>query len=277
MSTAAARLGPQPVATARPAARSAVFQIPRNALALLMMAQLAVILPHMGQLPFWIVGVGLFCGFWRTQIFRGRWEYPSATVKALMVLGSVVSVASMGRAALGLEGATSLLLLSFALKLVEMKTRRDAILVIFLCYFVIATQFLFDQALVIALYEMLALVLVTAALVGLNQVHATVQPMQSLRIAGSLIAQALPLTLVMFLFFPRVGPIGTLDLPGSSRTGISDRMKPGDVATLTRSDELAFRVAFKDRLPPADQLYFRGLVYPHFVAGEWRKGTRESG
>ena len=56
-------------------------------------------------------------------------------------------------------------MLAFALKLIEMKSRRDAYLVIFLSYFVIAIQFLFDQSILVAAYELVAFVVVTAALV----------------------------------------------------------------------------------------------------------------
>ncbi|MGI9325151.1 MAG: transglutaminaseTgpA domain-containing protein [Pseudomonadales bacterium] len=263
------------MATTSTARTGVVNQIPRNALALLMVAQLAALLPHMQQQSLWIMGVATFCGFWRTQVYRGRWGYPGTAVKALLVLLSVLGVAFSDIPGVSLEAATSLLLLAFALKLLEMKTRRDAYLVIFLCYFVIATEFLFNQSLLLAIYEVAATVLVTAALIGLNQVHAEVRPLASLKIASTLIAQALPLTVVLFLFFPRIAPLWSMPLPNSAKTGISDRMKPGDVATLTRSDELAFRAVFEDDLPRFADLYWRGLVYTDFTEGTWSVPVRD--
>lgn len=41
-------------------------QIPRNSLALLMIAQAVVVIPHMAQLSPWIIAVCLLCGIWRT-------------------------------------------------------------------------------------------------------------------------------------------------------------------------------------------------------------------
>lgn len=251
-------------------------QIPRNALALLMMAQLAVLVPHMLYQPVGIVAVALFCGFWRTQVYRGRWGYPGSLVKGVLVLLSIVGVAVSAVPAFSLEAATTLLLLAFALKLLEMKTRRDAYLVIFLSYFVIATQFLFDQSLLVALYEVAATVLVTAALIGLNQMHSEVRPTVSLKIAATLIAQALPLTIVLFLFFPRVAPLWSMPLPNAAKTGISEQMKPGDVAKLSRSDELAFRVQFDGAMPRYSELYWRGLVYTRYDEGVWSIGPRPS-
>lgn len=250
------------------------YQIPRNTLALLMVAQAAVVLPYLLQLSPWIVAVGLFCGMWRTNIYLGRWDYPARWVKVTLVLACLGGVAISGVGAFSLEAMASLLVASFALKLIEMKSRRDAYIVIFLGYFVIATQFLFDQTLLVAAYQLGAFMVVTAAMVGLNQMHTRVPPMHSVKLASVLVLQALPLTLVMFLLFPRLAPLWTVPLPGSSLTGLSDTVRPGDIANLTQSDELVFRVDIEGRIPPPSQLYWRGLVYSDFVDGGWKARER---
>ena len=149
--------------------RGVAFQIPRNSLALLMVAQAIVVLPHAWQLPPWIIAAGLFFGFWRTMVYQGRWDYPRQWVKAVLVLTSGAAVAISARYGLSLEAASSLLIIAFALKLIEMKSRRDAYIVIYLCYFTIATEFLFNQSIAIALYGLGAFVVVTAAMVGLGE------------------------------------------------------------------------------------------------------------
>ena len=141
------------------------YQIPRNTLALLMIAQVVVLVPFALEISPWIVGAGLFCGVWRTGVYQGRWDYPKRWVKALLVVGSLVGVALSGVGAFSLEAAASVLILAFALKLIEMKSRRDAYVVIFLGYFAIATQFLFDQSITLAAYEFAAICVVTAAMV----------------------------------------------------------------------------------------------------------------
>ncbi|MFK7913171.1 MAG: transglutaminaseTgpA domain-containing protein [Pseudomonadales bacterium] len=275
MTASAASAGSVKAPARGPARTGLANQIPRNALALLMMAQLAVLLPHMLYQPVGIVAVALFCGFWRTQVYRGRWGYPGALVKGTLVMLSIAGVAVSGVPGFSLEAATTLLLLAFALKLLEMKTRRDAYLVIFLSYFVIATEFLFDQSLLVAVYEVAATVLVTAALIGLNQMHSAVRPAVTVKIAATLIAQALPLTIVLFLFFPRVAPLWSMPLPNAAKTGISDQMTPGDVARLSQSDELAFRVQFEGAPPRYSDLYWRGLVYTGYEQGTWSVPPRE--
>jgi len=261
-------------AQAGKAATGVAYQIPRNSLTLLMAAQVAVVLPYLLQLSPWIVAVGLFCGMWRTNVYLGRWDYPQRWVKAVLVAACLAAVGISGVGVFSLEATASLLIAAFALKLIEMKSRRDAYVVIFLGYFAIATQFLFDQTIVVAAYQLVAFMLVTAAMVGMNQRQSRVRPALSLRLAGALVLQALPLTLVMFLLFPRMAPLWTVPLPGTRSAGLQETVRPGDIANLTQSDELAFRAVFDGPVPPPNQLYWRGLVYSDFEAGSWRAAER---
>ena len=283
---ASAEISASPAAVAGPAGGAAstgpealsaigiAHQIPRNTLALLMVAQVAVILPYLQQLSIWIIAVGLFCGLWRTNVYLGRWDYPKRWLKAVLVLACVGGVAISGIGAFSLEAMASLLVSMFALKLIEMKSRRDAYVVIFLGYFAIAIQFLFEQQLLLAIYQLGAFVLVTAAMVSLNQLQVAARPLPSLKLAGVLVLQAVPLTLAMFLLFPRMAPLWTVPLPGSSVTGLSDVVKPGDIANLTQSDELAFRVVVEGQMPPPTQRYWRGLVFSDFEDGGWKARNR---
>jgi transglutaminase-like putative cysteine protease len=245
------------------------YQIPRNSLALLMIAQVVVVLPFARELSVWLVGVGIFCSAWRFGVYQGRWDYPARWVKLLLVCASFAAVALSGVPPLGLEAATSLLILAFALKLIEMKNRRDAYVVIFLGYFVIAAGFLFDQSLPVALYQLFAMTVVTAAMVGMNQRAARVRPLANLWLASGLLLQALPLTVATFVFFPRIAPLWSVPVPNASVTGLREEMTPGDVAELGRSDALAFRAVFRDAVPAPRDLYWRALVYSRFDAGTW--------
>jgi len=252
--------------------RGIAYQIPRNSLALLMVAQVVVVLPYLLHLSPWLIAVGLFCCYWRFCVYQGRWDYPRRWVKVVLVAGSVTAVAFSGVPAFSLEAAASLLILAFALKLIEMKNRRDAYVLIFLGYFIIATEFLFDQTLLVAAYQLFAMVVVTAAMVGMNQLATRVRPLANLRLAGGLILQALPLTVVVFVFFPRLAPLWSVPMPNASTTGLREQMTPGDVAELGRSDALAFRVVFDAEVPPLRDLYWRALVYSRFSDGTWSVG-----
>lgn len=242
-----------------------------------MIAQAVVVVPHAWQLSPWIIAVGLFSGYWRTMVYQERWGYPQRWVKVLLVVTSVAGVAASQPQAVSLEAASSLLIVAFALKLIEMKTRRDAYIVIYLCYFTIATEFLFSQSIPVAVYEFGALVVVTAAMVGLNQLHTDARPLRSLKVAGVLVGQALPLMVVLFIFFPRLVPLWNVPLPSAARTGISSQVRPGDIANLIQSDEIAMRVVFDGNVPSGSSLYWRGVVYSDYEDGTWsanRAGAR---
>lgn len=245
-------------------------QIPRNSLALLMVAQAVVVIPHMAQLSLWIIAVCLLCGIWRTRVYQGRAGYPSRGAKALLVVLGTVGALFSGPEPMSLEVFVSMVVIAFALKLVEMNSRRDAFLVIFLCYFIIAAEFLFDQSLGVAVYQVFATVVVTAAMIGLNQMHTDARPLDSTRMAGGLVLQAIPLAVVLFLFFPRLMPLWSMPLPGSAGTGLAEAMTPGDIATLTQSGEPAFRVEFDGAIPDYRELYWRAVVYSDFRDGTWR-------
>lgn len=251
-----------------------VTQIPRNSLIMLMACQAMVILPHAAHISFWIIGVGLFCAWWRWMIFLGRKIFPSFWLKTALVLSSVAGVLISEGVSKNLETWAALLIVAFALKLLEMKTRRDAYVVIFIAYFVISVQFIFNHSMGIVAYELLALVLATAAMVGMNQFHTRVNPKQSIKIAAQILLQAIPLMVVVFVLFPRISPIWSIASPSQqARTGLSSEMTPGDIANLARSDEIVFRAEFEEEIPGNEELYWRGRVYSNFRLGTWSEET----
>src|SRR5690606_13405498 len=96
------------------------------------------------------------------------------------------------------------------------------------------------------------------------------QPWPTLRLAGSLLLQAVPLMLLLFLFFPRLAPLWSLPQPSDRGvTGLADHMAPGDIARLGQSAALAFRASFDGEIPPRDQLYWRAVTFERFDGRRW--------
>ncbi|HSB97224.1 MAG TPA: DUF3488 and transglutaminase-like domain-containing protein [Spongiibacteraceae bacterium] len=252
----------------------------RHALTWLLAAQFAVIAPHAGRLPIWVSLAWLVSAFWRAMVYQGRWSFPHRLIKLVLVVGCLLGIRYSYAAWTGLEPTVALLVTCFSFKLLEAATRRDALILLFLGYFVALTEFLFEQGLGTVLYMLLPLLLLTTALVALHrsaqlQFTQEQQPLrfswQPLRAAATMLAQALPLMLLLFLVFPRIGPLWQVPLPGNSaRSGMSDEMAPGDIAQLSLSDALAFRAAFTGPVPPARDLYWRGLVLDEFDGRRWR-------
>ncbi len=248
------------------------FQIPRNSLAWLLVAQAAVIAPHVWsfRLPVWTVLLCIGCGIWRVMVYQGRWTYPGRWARVLFVIVGFVGVGLGYRTFLGVDPWVGLAITAFVLKLLEMHTRQDAYVVIILGYFVALTEFLYHQGIPYAAYIFFVVICITAALIGLNQTQSHSRPLKTFKLAASLLLQAIPLMVVLFVLFPRLAPLWTVPIQSqTARTGVTDRMTPGNIAELTQSDDLAFRATFEGPVPPQNELYWRGLTLSYFEDGTW--------
>ena len=74
----------------------------------------------------------------------------------------------------------------------------------------------------------------------------------------------------LFVVFPRVDPLWAVPVvDGGAGTGMDDRLSPGSVSQLARSDAVAFRVRFDGEPPPRQEWYWRGMVLNEFDQGAW--------
>ena len=235
---------------------------------------LLVMAPHFARIPWGETFAILAVLAWRAEAGRRRWRMPGKLVRGSLTLIAFAGVWwSYGRIN-GQHAGVALLLVMVALKLTEMNQRRDVMVTVFLLYFVCITHFLFSQEIWTLAYLLFAAVAVTAALIEANHAGEPLPPALTLKRGGVLVLQALPLMLLMFVLFPRVpGPLwGLPSDAGAGRSGLSDRMAPGDIAALILNDELAFRVRFDGAVPPQNQLYWRGPVFWDFDGREWSEG-----
>lgn len=248
---------------------TALQPIPRIGLTWLLVAQVLVILPLLLHLPPWIIALWLVCAGWRVQVFRMRARYPSRVERVGLIVATGAAVFFSRGSFIGLDAGALLLVAAFCLKLLEMRSRRDALLQIFLGFFVVVIGYLFDDSLLAAAYSLLPVVALLAALIGLQQSALAVQPRATAKLAASLLLQALPLMLLLFVFFPRLAPLWSLPTSSKALSGLSDSMAPADVAELSQSDALAFRASFSGAIPPRVQLYWRALTLERFDGRRW--------
>lgn len=236
------------------------------------LALLVSVLPQYDRLPPWLLASVVLACLWRLPAVERRVGMPSLPLRLLLMAAGIAGVVYSHRTVLGPEGGVSFLIVTALLKLLESRNRRDAFVSGVLDFFLLATCFLFAQTLGATLYAGVASVVIVAALLSLQQREGTGVG-HTLRRAAVLMGQALPLMLILFLFFPRLPPLWTLNLTQpSGRTGFSDSMSPGDIASLSESSETAFRVEFKGAPPPSGQLYWRGLVFGFFDGKRWTQG-----
>ncbi|MFA7632588.1 MAG: DUF3488 and transglutaminase-like domain-containing protein [Thiohalomonadaceae bacterium] len=237
------------------------MSIPLHGRLWLLAALAAVLLPQLFRLPVWL---SLFCLAllgWRLALELRDWQLPGRGLRLLFTAIGLGSVLLTYRTLFGLEAGLALLSIMLSLKLLELRTPRDAMLTVFLGWFLVAGGFLLDQSILLGLYLLLTVFLLTAALIALNHPKGP-RHKDYLRRAGLLLLQALPFMLLLFVLFPRLpGPLwGLPEDSQRGRTGLSDHMEPGSISELVDSDEVAFRVQFHGPVPPANQLYWRGPV-----------------
>ncbi len=236
---------------------------------------------HISHIPVWATAAIFIIAGWRIKAVKEGYPIPSRLVRYALTAAAIVAVLATYRSYLGRDpGITTVILLS-ALKLLEIKSQRDFMFVIFLCYFLVLGNFLYTQSIPILLFMAAAVILITAATIRLNrQGNDPVDISSLLKAAAKLFLLSLPLMAILFFLFPRShGPLWNLpqDADGKYRSGFSDSIYPGQIAQLAQSTIPAFRVSFPDRdMPQQKDLYFRGAVL-WFTNGQgWFQGILPS-
>ncbi|MBJ9953254.1 MULTISPECIES: DUF3488 and transglutaminase-like domain-containing protein [unclassified Acinetobacter] len=178
---------------------------------------------------------------------------------------------------LGIEAGTAVLSTFLFAKALETKSKRDFIILFNFALFVSASLFLHSQSFAMAVLVLCCLI---SCLVGLYRVQTAnfeiAQPvLQSLKNDSlhilKFIGLALPFFILLFLFFPRLPPLWQIPIPNHQAvTGLSDRMSPGDIASLSQSSALAFRIiGDMKQFPNRNELYWRAMVLDHYDGTIW--------
>jgi len=236
-------------------------------------ALLVVVAPQLWRLPLWLALLSGGLIAWRLARDHYGWPLPSRWLRLPLVVAGAAGILLEYRTFSGLEAGPALLTLMLSLKLLELRRYRDALVVVYIGYFLVAASFFHDQSLLAGAYLLAAVFALTTALVVLHHPGGTASDSRRhLRTTGGLLLQAVPIMLVLFLLFPRLPtPLWGIPQPeGRGITGLSDTMRPGAITHLAESDAVAFRVRFPQGIPPADRLYWRGPVLWHTDGRTWR-------
>jgi len=263
-----------------------------------LITQVAVIFPHAANLPLWLMGFAAisiiaqlpqvkakFASFTPAKSSATSESSTASRLKlkpanaqkrlyqGVQMFGFLLGLLGLWltyKTAFGLDMGVAFLLLCLISKLWELYRLRDAYVVLNLSLFVLAALFLMDQGLMTTLEVIIGTLLVLLAFIALND-DGNQAGSGRLRTLGILSISAVPLLVVLFLFFPRLPPLWSVQLSGNqATTGVSNSMSPGDFANLGQSTTLAFRVDFKGARPDQSELYWRGLVFSDFDGVTWR-------
>jgi transglutaminase-like putative cysteine protease len=227
---------------------------------------------HVASLPPWLTAVVAASIAMRLFLAARGLAAPSKPLTLGIAAAAIAILFLQFRTFNGLSAGTALLTLVAGLKFLETRTRRDLFAVALIVYFLCLAELLRSESFWLLLYLIGVAVLTAAALLRIALSTSPHAWPVDLRYVGRISAQALPVAVVLWLFFPRFdAPLWQLPSErGSARLGLSDSMSPGDIVDLALSDEIAFRVRFDGAPPPPNERYWRGPVLHETDGHTWR-------
>lgn len=235
------------------------------------------VVPHVPYVPLWITAALLGCGAWRMHIERRRGHLPPAWVRVLLALICFLGVLATYENVSGIGPGSALLAIMAALKLLETRKRRDQFVLLFIAIFMQMSSLLREQYLWSLPFLAVGISLTMTAWLRMAA-GPNISFRQSFATSSRLLLLATPIMLAMWIFFPRLAsPFWAVPVDTSkAQTGLSDTMSPGDISSLSLSDEVAFRVDFVDRVPNREHLYWRALVLTSFNGRTWTSNDTPS-
>lgn len=254
-------------------------------LRLLTLGMALTLVPMATTLPPWVLGAAGLLGLWRLLAGR-RWRgearrlrIPATWLRFPLAVGFFGGIYLEYGSLNGIEPGSALLVALCGLKLLETRSARDGLVLALLGFLLMLAVFLHNQDLPVVLWLTPVMVFHATVLLRMSRIGPPDPLRQDLRLAGRILAQALPVALILFALFPRVpGPLwGTPEPDGRATTGLSDRMSPGSISELASSNELAFRVRFDGETPAEARQYWRGPVFERFDGREWREAPADTG
>ena len=208
--------------------------------------------------------------FWmEPRGYRLRFAIFKLMLSAVALLIIFVSYNSLK----GIEPAVSLLVVLISLKVLEAHTAREFQVMVLMGWVLCLCGFFLSQDFAAALCLLTAFALLLVALIQFHRAASPGAFWPPLRTACKLLAQAAPLIVLLFVFFPRIGTGFRFEFRDlrAAGTGFSDRLSPGSIALLANSSGIAFRAEFPgSNTRPTGPMYWRGAVMWHCDGMEWR-------
>ena len=209
---------------------------------------------------------------WSPQALRQKRQVWSHLI-GLPLIGFCLAIAPLGDRSTWLASLSNLLWLLCGLKLLEVEAagsiRRNGLLLLI----AIGTSGTLVQDLGPSLLQGIAALLAIGSLLALEVGAA--KGGQLLRNALLLVAVSLPLMAALFVFTPRLGPLWLIQ-GGGARSGLSDQLDPGSIASLAKSDAAAMKLQFIGATaPPPAERYWRVLALNNFDGRRWRAAAGE--
>jgi protein-glutamine gamma-glutamyltransferase len=227
---------------------------------------------NIDHLPGWVSAAALVLIAWRLAATVAAVPVPGVIARTVLAVVVVIAVLARFHTLNGLAAGTALLTLMASLKLLETYRRRDRLILVGAGLFLLLAACLDRQSLARAPLYLGEAWLACAALAVIATERLAGRA--ALALAGRALLLALPLAVLLFVFFPRLaGSFWAVPRTEEAVTGLSDTMSPGGIGKLSTSYDVAFRARFEGPLPPNEQRYWRGPVLHDFDGVTWRRGS----
>ncbi|MBN8736745.1 MAG: DUF3488 domain-containing transglutaminase family protein [Xanthomonadales bacterium] len=241
---------------------------------LLCLTVLCVVGAHVPHLPIWYtatLAAIVVVRWWRRRKYHRR---VPAWLRIVMLVAVPLAVVAVYGSPFGREAGAAIVCGLLVVKVLESESVRDARMSIGFACFILMSALLFDQSLPFTILVGLMLLPALATLRALEPGLSRSGWWPAFKPGTVTLAASLPAALVGFLLIPRLAtPLWGAPDSGQGRTGISDRMAPGDIHSLLTDNAVAMRVGFDGAPPPEDRRYFRGMVLWEFDGRAWLPGA----
>lgn len=253
----------------------AISELTPLAFALLCITVLCVLASHAPHMPAWYtatLAAIVAARWWQRRRQRGR---IAAWLRVGLLVAVPAAVIAVYGTPFGREPGAAIVCGLLVVKLLESERVRDARMAVGFACFILMSALLFDQALAFTIIVGLLLLPALATLRALEPGLPEFGWWPAFRTGTVLLGVSLPAALLGFLLIPRLAtPLWGAQGNGEARTGMTDRMAPGDLHSLLTDDAVAMRIGFDDGVPPPeDRRYFRGMVLWSFDGRAWVPGT----
>jgi hypothetical protein len=161
----------------------------------------------------------------------------------------------------------NLLVVACCLKILNLHHTGDYQMVASIQLFLVACGLIFHQSLLNSLFYALLIILIFCVLHAIKIKETGLKTYLTHTVI--LLLQAIPVACLLFFVTPKLSPLWKMPVNQSTKTGLSEKMTPGDIAHLAKSDELVFRAEFTGLLPSPQQRYWRAIVLDQFDGKSW--------
>jgi transglutaminase-like putative cysteine protease len=240
---------------------------------LLCVTVLCVLLAHAAHLPVWYtaaLAAVLAARWWQRRRQPRRVD---AWLRIAMLVAVLATAIIVYGTPIGREPGAAIVCGLLVLKVLESESVRDARMAVGFACFILMSALLFGQSLGSTILVGLMLLPALATLRALQPGLPASGWLPAFKAGTVLLVAGLPAALLGFLLIPRLStPLWGAPDRGVARTGISDRMAPGDLHSLLTDDAVAMRIGFDGAPPPESKRYVRGMVLWQFDGRAWLPG-----